>query len=91
MCKQVGVPVLLVYSPITARCSPWSKIEAGYSLEYAKSATDSMSRLGNATMCANRAYFDNSQRLNADGGAFFSEDLARRFVESGILASMRDP
>jgi hypothetical protein len=94
LCKQADVPLLLVYSP---EYDEMQALERNRSEVFAK-IHEICARFdvplwdySNSPISSDRAYFYNSQHLNANGAKVFSRNLARRLIESGMLTATRDP
>ena len=94
MSKQRGVPLLLVYSP---EYYEMQALERNRGEVFAKTREICdrydvpLWDYSDSPISRNRAYFYNSQHLNADGAKVFSRDLARRLIEIGMLNATRDP
>jgi hypothetical protein len=94
LCKQADVPLLLVYSP---EYDEMQALERNRSEVFAR-IHEICDRLdvplwdySGSPISSDRAYFYNSQHLNANGAKVFSTDLARRLIASGMLIATRDP
>ena len=88
VCKQQDIPLLLVYSP---EYYEMQALERNRREVFARvrEICDQFSvplwDYSDSPIFPNRAYFYNSQHLNADGAKIFPTDLARRLIETGIV------
>lgn len=89
VCRQHGVPLLFVYSPeydgMQALSSNRGELFARFAEIGAKAGVEIWD-YSSSFICGQRDLFYNSQHLNATGATMFSQDLARRLVESRWLA-----
>jgi len=85
LCRELGIPVILVYSPVyhQMRALERNREEVFARLhELAERYGASLWDFGGSPIALDRAYFYNSQHMNADGAARFSEDLAEALVHA---------
>jgi hypothetical protein len=87
LCAQEGIPVLLVYSPEYYEMQVIERNRKEI-LAKAKGIADqfhvSLLDYSQSPICRDRKNFYNSQHLNADGAAAFSEDLAQQLLRAQI-------
>jgi len=88
LCKQMNIPVLLVYSPVYYEMQ---KIEVNRDeifdrfKEIARRYDATLWDYSGSPLSLRRDYFVNSQHLNADGAAAFSADFGTALARSGLL------
>jgi len=91
-CKDLGIPVLLVYSPVyfeeQALEVNRDEIFARFK-ELAQRYDATLWDYSRSPISFRRDYFVNSQHLNADGAAAFSAALAGDLASSGLLGPRR--
>jgi hypothetical protein len=88
VCKQQDIPLLLVYSPEyyemqaleRNRHEVFARVR-----EISDQFTVPLWDYSDSSISRNRAYFYNSQHLNADGAKVFSTGLAPRLIETGMV------
>ena len=89
ICRDEGIKLVFVYSPeygevqqITSNRSQIFEVFRSISKRYSAEFLD----YSDWEQSFNREFFQNSQHLNVLGARAFSEDLARRFREQGLIA-----
>jgi hypothetical protein len=91
LCAEKEIPVLLVYSPEYSEIQALQSNRAEIFAQFRELSTRFRAPLwdfSDSDICRTRAFFYNSQHLNADGAAAFSQALAQRLVSSGVIATL---
>ncbi len=91
LCRERGIPVLLVYSPVYHEMQALERNRAEVFArfqEFAERHGASLWDFSRSPVAFDRAYFYNSQHLNANGAARFSADFAEALVQAGRVKSM---
>jgi len=90
LCRDRGIPVLLVYSPEYAEIQPLQVNRRQIFARFAELGARFHAPLwdfSDSDLARTRAYFYNSQHLNAEGAAAFSQALAQRLAASDLIAT----
>jgi hypothetical protein len=88
LCKQEGIRVLLVYSPVYYEMQALEKNRAeifGRFAEIANRHGATIWDYSRSPISFKKDYFYNSQHLNAEGAALFSADLAAKLAASPLI------
>lgn len=89
LCRDCGIDVILVLSPEYAAVRPLQLNRTAILAEMSALAAAARVPLwdfSDSPLCSDRAFFYNSQHLNATGAEAFSRELARRLVTAGYTA-----
>jgi len=89
LCREGGIDIILVFSPEYAAVRPLQLNRAALIAEMSALATTARVPLwdfSDSPLCSDRAFFYNSQHLNAAGAEAFSRELAHRLVTAGYTA-----
>ena len=92
VCRDAGVPVLLVYSPEYFEIQPLETNRGVIFAMFQRLADRYGARLwdfSGSDISRERNLFYNSQHLNAEGAAVFSLDFGRRLAAAGFVAPDR--
>lgn len=88
LCRAEKIPLLLIYSPeyfeVQSLQTNRAQIFAQFAVLSARYQVP-LWDFSNSGLAKSRAYFYNSQHLNSDGAAAFSEEVARRLTVSGLI------
>jgi hypothetical protein len=90
LCRDRGIPVLLVYSPVYSEMQALERNRADLFARFHSLAVQYRATLWDYSqlpMSSDKANFYNSQHLNADGAARFSGELAAALARSPLLES----
>ena len=92
LCRDLGIRVLLVYSPVYYEMQALENNRAeifGRFKEIAQRYDATLWDYSGSPVCFRKDYFVNSQHLNAEGAAAFSADLAAALAVSGLVAAQQ--
>ena len=87
LCQSNGIPLLFVYSPEYSEMQAMERNRSELFGQFQSSADRyhvPVWDYSDSAICRNRSYFYNSQHLNADGAAAFSQALAERLRQGEI-------
>ncbi len=91
-CRREGIPMLLVYSPVYSGMQALERNHAEVFSRFRELSERWQAPIwdfSTSAICSQKEMFYNSQHLNADGAAIFSEEFAKRLKADYFLSGER--